>query len=193
MRSTEEANSKRLRHRMNYMRLFHVSEEENIEIFEPRIPDRNDLNKSIGLVWAIDEARLPNFLTPRNCPRVTYHIGENSSSEDIKKFFSSSNQSHVVVIESKWYEAMKNTSLYIYEFDPKDFILQDDIAGYYVAKTAQIPIAKYRFNDLISELLSRNVEIRIVNNLWGVADKIKSSTLNWSLCRMKFAEPKGDF
>lgn len=61
------------------MKLFHVSEESNIALFEPRIPDRDDLNKAIGLVWAIDEDRLPNFLTPRNCPRVTFHIGKNNT------------------------------------------------------------------------------------------------------------------
>ena len=33
------------------MRLFHVSEEGNIDIFNPRIPDREDLDKSVGLVW----------------------------------------------------------------------------------------------------------------------------------------------
>lgn len=56
------------------MRLFHVSEEENIKILEPRLPNRNALDKTFGLVWAIDEERLPNFLTPRDCPRVAYHI-----------------------------------------------------------------------------------------------------------------------
>jgi len=55
------------------MRLFHVSEENNIAEFIPRVPDRENFDKSIGLVWAIDEARLPNFLTPRNCPRVAYY------------------------------------------------------------------------------------------------------------------------
>ncbi len=58
------------------MRLFHVSEEGNIDIFNPRIPEREDLDKRVGLVWAIDEKHLANFLTPRNCPRVTYHMGE---------------------------------------------------------------------------------------------------------------------
>lgn len=48
------------------MRLFHVSEEPDIKVFEPRLPTRKDLNQNIGLVWAIDEARLPNFLTPRD-------------------------------------------------------------------------------------------------------------------------------
>lgn len=56
------------------MRLFHVSEESDIREFIPRIPDRDDLDKNVGLVWAINEKRLPNFLTPRNCPRVTYYI-----------------------------------------------------------------------------------------------------------------------
>lgn len=37
------------------MRLFHVSEESNIQAFEPRIPTRDDLDKTVGLVWAIDE------------------------------------------------------------------------------------------------------------------------------------------
>lgn len=58
------------------MRLFHVSEESNIEVFNPRTPTRNDLDKNVGLVWAIDEERLPNFLTPRDCPRVTITLAK---------------------------------------------------------------------------------------------------------------------
>ena len=55
------------------MCLYHVSEEPNIQVFKPRLPERKDLDQNIGLVWALDEARLPNFLTPRDCPRVAYH------------------------------------------------------------------------------------------------------------------------
>lgn len=172
------------------MRLFHISEEENIQIFEPRIPDRDDLDKTVGLVWAIDEERLPNFLTPRNCPRVTYHVGPNTSDLDKKEFFSSTTLSHVVVIENKWFEIMKTTVLYLYEFAVEDFELQDNVAGYYVAKTVQIPTDKFELNDLFAELMRRNVEIRIVDNIWDIADKVKNSTLNWSLCRMSYAQPR---
>lgn len=172
------------------MRLFHISEEDNIRIFKPRIPDRDDLDKTVGLVWAIDEERLPNFLTPRNCPRVTYHIGRNTSEMDKQKFFSSTTLSHVVIIEGKWFEIMRTTTLYLYEFDTDDFELQDNVAGYYVAKTAQVPKAKYELNDLLLELIKRNVEIRIVDNLWNIADKVKMSTLNWSLCRMGYAQSR---
>ena len=64
------------------MRLFHVSEESDIQVFEPRLPTRMDLDQTVGLVWAIDEARLPNFLTPRDCPRVAYHIGSQTTDCD---------------------------------------------------------------------------------------------------------------
>ena len=172
------------------MRLFHVSEDANIEIFYPRTPIRNDLDKTVGLVWAIDEERLPNFLTPRDCPRVAYHIGKNTSKVDRKSFFTSSTIKHTVIIESDWFDRMKDTTLYLYEFDINNFELQDEIAGYYISKTPQVPIAKHKVTDLFSELITRNVEIRVVDNLWDIADKIKSSTLNWSLCRMKNAKPK---
>ncbi|WP_242996475.1 DUF6886 family protein [Lacrimispora amygdalina] len=167
-----------------------MSEEGNIDIFNPRIPERKDLDKSVGLVWAIDEKHLPDFLTPRDCPRVTYHIGEGTSEHDKEVFFTSLDIEHVVIIESSWFQTMKNTHLYLYEFDAKGFELQDDIAGYYISREAQKPIAKYTVNDLFEALLKRNVELRIIKNLWDISDKIKSTTLNWSICRMGYAQPR---
>lgn len=166
------------------MRLFHVSEEPDIKVFEPRLPTRKDLKSNIGLVWTIDEDRLPNFLTPRDCPRVAYYAGIRTTDSDKKRFFSSSGISHAIIVENKWFHPMRNTTLYLYEFDIDDFVLQDGNAGYYVATTTQYPKAKYVLEDLFGELLKRNVEIRIVDNLWDIADDVKASTLNWSLCRM---------
>lgn len=172
------------------MRLFHVSEQPDIIEFEPRIPDRNDLDKSIGLVWAIDDFHLPNFLTPRNCPRIAYHIGQKTTEQDKSDFFSSPSASYGLLLEHKWFDKMQSATLYLYEFDPADFTLQDAVAGYYVAAKKQIPLAKYMLSDLFSELIKRNVEIRIVDNLWHFADKVKKSSLNWSLCRMAYAQPQ---
>jgi hypothetical protein len=84
------------------MRLFHVSEEANITEFVPRLHtkySKNDMEK--GLVWALNERCLPNFLTPRDCPRVTYHINDTTTDNDILKFFSSSSR-HCVAIENSW-------------------------------------------------------------------------------------------
>ena len=172
------------------MRLFHVSEDPNIQVFHPRLPTRQDLDPNTGLVWAIDEARLPNFLTPRDCPRVTYHVGPQTTEADKKQFFSSSGVRHAVVIERKWYTAMQKSALYVYEFDTRDFVLQDTVAGYYVAVTTQYPIRKYVLPDLFAELMNRNIEIRIVDQLWDMAEAVRTSSLNWSLCRMRNASPR---
>lgn len=166
------------------MRLFHVSEESDIKIFNPRIPTRSDLLQSIGLVWAINEECLPNFLTPRDCPRVTYHVGKDTTSMDKDRFITSKNCNHVVIIENRWLETMNNTVLYLYEFDPKGFALQDEIAGYYVSTTPQVPIDKIVIKDLLQELFLRNIEVRFVDNLWNICDKIKNTSFHWSMCRM---------
>lgn len=170
------------------MRLFHVSEEPDITVFHPRLPTRRDLDPTIGLVWAIDEDRLPNFLTPRDCPRVTFHIRPETTEKDRRRFFSSDTVRHAVIIEHDWFDRMRMTTLYLYEFDPSDFVLQDEIAGYYVATTAQIPIARHVIHDLPGALIARGVELRITDNLRRIAEDVKSSTLGWSLCRMANAK-----
>lgn len=170
------------------MRLFHVSEDNNIEIFEPRKPSRPDMQESASLVWAINELCLPNFLTPRDCPRVTYHIIDSTTNLDKKKYFSSTQASYVVAIEQDWLEKMINTTLYIYEFDTTDFYILDNIAGYYVTEKKQIPISKVTITDLFAEQFKRNVEIRILPELLTLRNKIVKSNLAWSMCRMANAK-----
>ena len=172
------------------MRLFHVSEEPYITEFRPRPPVRRDLNPDVGLGWALAESHLPNFLTPRNCPRVCFHAGPETSAEDRKRFFTSDTISYVVVIEQGWFSRMARTTLFLYEFDPAGFTIQDSAAGYYVAAETQHPTARHRVDDLFAELFSRGVELRITDNLWGIGDRVKESTLIWSLCRMGYASPR---
>ena len=170
------------------MRLFHVSEDPTITIFRPRLPSRKDLDPSTGLVWAISEEMLPSFLTPRNCPRVAYRAGKQTSIADRERYFSSSGITPVVILESKWLSAMQSTTLYLYEFDPSAFVLQDEVAGYYVSTQTQIPLCMHTIPDPLAELVRRNVEVRFVDRLWDIAAAVKTTTLNWSLCRMAFAQ-----
>jgi len=171
------------------MRLFHVSEESSIDVFIPRTPEREDLDRSKGLVWALNERCLPNYLLPRDCPRVTYHTSEKTTQDDIIKFFSSSSR-HCVAIENGWYERMRKTSLYLYEFDASYFYLHDEVAGYYVSERTEIPNSVAKLDDLFGELFKRNIEIRILNDLWTLGNAVQQSTLNWSLCRMANAKAK---
>lgn len=170
------------------LRLFHVSEEPDIREFLPRLPSRRDLDPGVALVWAIDEEHLPNFFTPRDCPRVTYRVAAGTSADDLRRF-SSPTQRHAVVIEQRWFKRMMDTTLYVYEFDPSDFALQDASAGYYIAKSPQKPVARRVVNDLFQALFERNVELRVVDNLWSLCREIQNTTLEWSMCRMRNATP----
>lgn len=166
------------------MRLFHVSEEPDIKEFIPRVSERL---KGEKVVWAICEETLPNFLLPRNCPRVAYHCLPNSLQSDIDAYFST-NERYVVAVESAWFSSITGTTLYVYEFDVKGFYLQDKIAGYYISDTVPEIIGKTVVNNPLKELLDRNVEVRFLPNLWVLAKKIENSSLAWSLCRMAYAQ-----
>lgn len=168
---------------MSIFRLFHISEEKDISLFVPRKPSRADMQASPPLVWAINEECIPNFLTPRNCPRVTYYATEKTSAAERARFFSS-HSNHVVAIENEWYKQMCETALYLYEFNPEAFYLQDAVAGYYVSETAQKPIAKTVVTDLFFELFRRNIEVRILPELITLKNQVLLSGLPYSLCRM---------
>jgi len=143
--------------------------------------------KSKGLVWALTELQLLKFLTPRDCPRITYRTTETSTQEDIERFFSSSSR-YCIAIEHGWYERMASTTLYSYEFDTSHFYF-DDKAGFYVSEETETPIAVTKYDDLFEELIKRDIEIRILNNLWGLVEAVKKSSLHLSLCRIKNAQP----
>lgn len=168
------------------MRLFHVSEESNIDKFIPRIPKRKEMDQSKGLVWALTEPALPNFLTPRDCPRIGYRVNEKTTQEDISNFFSSSSR-HCVAIEHGWHAKMLETALYVYEFDIANFYPG---GGFYVSEQTEIPISVAKYEDLYDELFKRDVEVRILDNLWELGEAVKKSSLTWSLCRMGNAKPK---
>ncbi len=165
----------------------HVSEEPDIREFVPRIPYRNDVDQSKGLVWALTEAQLLKFLTPRDCPRVAYRPTETSAQEDIDRFFSSPSR-YCVAIEHGWYARMASTALYAYEFNPANFYF-DEAAQFYVSDKTETPLSVTKYENLFEELFARDVEVRILNNLWPLIHAVRSSTLHLSLCRIANALP----
>lgn len=172
------------------MRLFHVSEESTIERFVPRIPYRKDVDRSKGLVWSLTEEQLPNWGTPRDCPRVCFRAVAESTQEDIDAFFLSPSR-HCVAIEHAWHQSMLDTVLYVYEFDIANFYF-DERAGFFVSDKTETPIAMTKHDNLYEDLFNKHVEVRILENLWQLGEAIQKSSLKWSLCRMLNAKPKQD-
>src|SRR5438876_611522 len=83
--------------------------------FEPRA------SEGIGepVVWAIDAARLRNYLVPRDCPRVTYYAGRDTSDADVDRFLGSS--AAVLAIEREWLERVRACRLHCYHMPPGTF------------------------------------------------------------------------
>ena len=163
--------------------LFHMSEEPDIARFEPRASEY-----ATGLVvWAIDERRLCTYLVPRECPRVTYYAGADTTATDVDRFLGSSPA--VVAIESGWLERVRSTWLYCYHMPPETFECLDACAAYFVSRVPVVPSRIEVFQDPLGELLVRGVELRVIPNLWSLRDAVVASSLQFSLIRMRNAAP----
>lgn len=164
--------------------LFHVSEEPDIERFEPRSSDSTD-----GLVvWAIDDAHLRNYLLPRDCPRVTFATGPHTTANDTTRFLGES--SSIIAIESDWIERLRNTRLYCYGFDPASFSCRDAGAGYFVSREPAVPVSMEAIASPHAELRARGVDLRVLPELWSLHDAVVASTLEFSMIRMRNARPR---
>jgi len=164
--------------------LFHVSEESGIERFEPRAPEGG----GPSAVWAIDAQRLRNYLFPRECPRVTYDAGGETTAADVERFLGASPA--VVAVEGGWLARLRACRLYCYHLPPETFECVDECAGYFVSRAPVVPARVEVFEDLMAELLGRGVELRLVPDLWALHDAVAASTLRFSMIRMRNARPR---
>jgi len=163
--------------------LFHVSEENGIERFEPRAALGGE-----PLVWAIDDDRLRNYLVPRDCPRVTYYAGRQTTDADVARFLGSSHA--VMAIEYAWLERLEACRLYCYGLPTETFQCTDECAGYFVSRRPIVPTSLHIIADPIAELARRGVELRILPTLWPLRDAVVASSLQFSIIRMRNAAPR---
>src|SRR5438105_6770579 len=118
---------------MTSQSLFHISDNPRIKIFEPLSAPAYP-NIIMGkVVFAISDTMLHNYLLPRNCPRVTFYAGPETSEADKSKFLGTTTAEYVICVESGWLTEIQRTTLYRYEFLPNTFALFDECAGYYIS------------------------------------------------------------
>ena len=166
------------------MIVFHVSENPQIEVFEPRKVDAT----GESLVWAIDDEHLRNYLVPRDCPRVTFYAGPGTTVADRERFLGGSPA--VVAIETEWFERVRSCRLFCYHLPGETFESTDKTAGYFWSRTAVKPVSVTSVDDPVSAVLQRGVELRILPNLWSLRDAVIESTLEFSVIRWRNASPR---
>lgn len=177
---------------MSATRLFHISEDPNIQVFEPRPSPSHFDNLNGNVVFAITEQLLHNYLLPRDCPRVTFYPKHHTTAQDKEKLLGHTSANFVVAVEEKWYEIIQKTTLYCYEFQPDNFVVLDEGAGYYVSYHREIPLSVQPITDILAELSQLKVELRVMPNLWPLAQAVLESSMAFSLIRMRNALPKND-
>ena len=82
------------------LRLFHISEEGNIDEFIPRESKKQWGNEKY--VWAISEEKIHNYLIPRECPRICISmdkLGFLSAWINLEK---AENKKSVIFISNNW-------------------------------------------------------------------------------------------
>ena len=163
---------------------FHVSEDAGIERFDPR----PSAYTAEPVVWSIDADRLRNYLLPRECPRVTFYAGPQTTPADRTRFVGP--RAAVVAIEHGWLERIRASRLFCYHLPPDTFACIDRSAGYFVSRVPVVPVRIEAIDDAIAELQRRNVELRLESNLWPLRDAVASSTLMFSIIRMRNAQPR---
>ena len=166
------------------MNVYHVSEEPEIAVFEPRQVESG----GASLVWAIDDEHLRNYLTPRECPRVTFYAGPGTTVADRERFLGSSTA--VVAVESRWFERMRSCRLFCYHLPGETFECSDKTAGYFVSRVAVTPAHIDIVQDPVLAILQRGVELRVQPNLCSLRDAVIESTLEFSIIRWRNAAPR---
>ena len=166
-------------------RLWHASDREDIEVFVPRFPQPATDDPDRALVWAIAENRLPNYLVPRECPRVCFWRSTETTAEDCAAFLGTS--SHVVAVEDRWMPMLRSSSLWLYELPSEPFACTDENAGYFTSQASVRPLAKLQVQDLQHALASRGVELRATSQLRALAKDVAASTLAFSIIRLRNA------
>ncbi len=166
--------------------LYHFSEEPGIHRFEPR---HSDL---VGdrVVWSIDREHEHLYMLPRDCPRVTFCAGPQTTDADHERFLGLGSATKIVAIESAWLPAVRATPLYRYELPAASFELEDECAGYWVSRAVVEPMRVDVVDDLLAGLAESGAEVRIVPSLWPLYEAVVASTLQFSIIRWRNAAPR---
>ncbi|MFN8365629.1 MAG: hypothetical protein U0Y96_00140 [Candidatus Kapaibacterium sp.] len=173
---------------MNSLRLFHISQDDSIDVFMPRPSPSHFQGLSQDCVFAITDELQANYFFPRDCPRICIRIGSATTTNDAAEFFAHSIATSIIAIEHSWFETLCTTSLVQYEFDTTNFTELDANAGYYISTKPEVPKVKRLLHNIPELLFRHNVELRIVPRLWKLQEAVVQSTLQFSCIRMRNAQ-----
>lgn len=169
-------------------RLFHVSEDAGIARFDPRPVPSPDSGVEGDAVWAVAEGYLPNYLLPRDCPRICFRAGDRTTLEDRERFLGGAD--HVVAFEASWLARVRTARLALYEMPTGTFIDVLLEAGYWISRECVVPVRMTIVEDALAALTTAGVEVRVLQDFWPLCDAVAGSSLRFSIIRKRNAGPR---
>jgi hypothetical protein len=168
--------------------LFHVSEDAAIARFEPRPVPSPDSGVTGDAVWAVAKSHLPNYLLPRDCPRICFRPGPGTTHRDRDKFLVGARR--VIAFEAAWLARVRAASLALYEMPSAPFHEALPEAGYWISREPVTPLSMTRVSDVLAALVDRGTEVRVLQDFWRLRDAVVASSLQFSIIRASNATPR---
>jgi hypothetical protein len=75
---------------------------------------------------------------------------------------------------------------------PATFTVHNADAGYYVSRDSVMPLATVEIDDCVRKHADAGIELRVVDDLWPLWDRVIASTLQFSGIRLRNAAARGD-
>jgi hypothetical protein len=166
--------------------LFHFSEDPNITVFRPHVPEHRP--EVPPTVWAIDEWHAPMYYFPRQCPRACFWPGPSTTESDRQRWFTGVAAKMVIAIESEWLARVREATLYRYTMPEEPFTPHGDASGHASTSETVHPLAVEPVGDLLNALSEANVELRITPRLYELWQAVIQSTLEFSGTRLRNAK-----
>jgi hypothetical protein len=164
--------------------LWHVSENSAIERFGPQ---RSATAGEELLVWAVDTRHLPMFWFPRECPRGTFWAGPKTSGGDAERLLLGATRVHA--IEGAWLDRMRTARVLAYRLPEETFTPHPEVGGYWLSREPVAPLEIAELGDLLARHAAAGIELRIVDDLWPLWNRVIASTLEFSGIWLRNAQP----
>jgi Family of unknown function (DUF6886) len=164
--------------------LWHVSEDAAIDRFEPHVS--RTAASTEPRVWAVDTRHLPLYWFPRECPRGTFWATPRTAEADLELL---TGATRVHAVEGEWLSRIRAAHVVAYRLPEQTFAPDPEVGGYWLSREPVVPVEVVELGDLLELHAESGVELRLVENLWPLWNRVIASSLEFSGIRLHNAKP----
>jgi len=169
--------------------VLHFSEDPTITRFVPHVAAT--AQQPQAYVWAVDQARAPDYWFPRQCPRAMAWVCGETTEPDRERIIGSGCGERVHAIEYGWLKAMGKARLFAYRLPADRFRTFGSTAHAQVAVEPVAPLGPAEpVGDLLELHAEAGIQLRVLDNLWPFWDVVVTTSVGHSGIRLRNARPR---